>query len=102
MGQRHLCSRVAVLGLLCFGIVAFVGGSADAAVLLQFDLNSVQLQCMSGVDGTGGPVGFPGTSYTGSLHLSKSANSLVASMRVDGVTQDGSGGSDTFAGTLDS
>jgi hypothetical protein len=71
-------------------------------VLLQFDLNTIQLQAKSGMDGTGSNVAFPGVSFTGSFHFSKAASSLMASVRVDSVTQNGSAGSDTFAGTLDS
>ena len=96
-----------------FALLAGVGvssltlaGQSEAALLLQFDLNQIAVQTRSGVNGTGSNVPFTAT-HTGSLSFSAvpapdPLPSYVSSVRVDDVHQNGSPGTDLFAGTLQS
>jgi hypothetical protein len=83
-----------------------LAGRSEAALLLQFDLNQIAVQARSGVNGTGSNVAF-GANHTGSLAFSAvpapdPLPSYMSSVRVDDVHQNGSPGTDLFAGTLQS
>lgn len=94
-GKRTIRQLVVACGV---GLGALLAGSAQAAVLLQFDLNSVNLQAR---DAAGANSSFSAT-HTGSLVLSKGLTGVIVDPRIDGVPQNGSLGSDDFVGTLDS
>ena len=89
--------RCAVLCGIGLGLASAT--SSQAAVLLQFDLNSLNVQARNVA---GAPVSFGGTTHTGSLVLSKGATGDITDVRIDGAEQNGSGGTDTFNAGLDS